>query len=136
MLPICSITLLKYKFYQSYCNGNLKMVAKTTGTCSRLIIYVKQYFTGVHFLVQYISKGNGTGKVHPRTGNEVPKRGKRYSSTLSLPSALDGVGRQRDAPSALSQYPLYRKMGGPTAVLDECGKSRPHWHSIPGPSIP
>jgi hypothetical protein len=31
-------------------------------------------------------------KVHPRTGHEVPEGKKRYSSTLSLTSALDGGG--------------------------------------------
>jgi len=40
-----------------------------------------------------------------------------YSFTLSLTSALDGVGGQRHAPAALppgkTQYPLYRRLGGP-----------------------
>jgi hypothetical protein len=49
------------------------MVAKTTETCRRLIIHIKQYFTGAHFLVQYILVSKGKGKVHPRTGNEGPK---------------------------------------------------------------
>jgi hypothetical protein len=41
----------------------------------------------------------------------------RYSSTLSLTSALDGVGGQRHAPAALplgkTRYPLHRRFGGP-----------------------
>jgi len=37
-------------------------------------------------------KGKGKNKGHPRTGHEGPKREQRYSSTLSLTSALDGVG--------------------------------------------
>jgi hypothetical protein len=32
------------------------------------------------------------GKVHPRTGHDGPERENRYSSTLSLTSALDGGG--------------------------------------------
>jgi hypothetical protein len=40
-----------------------------------------------------------------------------YSFTLSLTSALDGVGGQRHAPAALppwkTRYPLYRRLGGP-----------------------
>jgi hypothetical protein len=32
----------------------------------------------------------GKGKVHPKTGHEGPKGEQRYSSTLSLTSALDG----------------------------------------------
>jgi hypothetical protein len=39
------------------------------------------------------------------------------SSTLSLTSALDGVGGQRHAPAALplgmTRYPLSRRLGGP-----------------------
>ena len=39
-----------------------------------------------------------------------------YSSTLSLTSALDGVGGQRHAPAALptgkTRYPLYRRLSG------------------------
>jgi hypothetical protein len=60
----------------------------------------------------------GKGKVHPKTGHE-------YSSTLSLTSALYGVGGQRHAPAALppgnAQYPLYRGMGGPQ---DRSGRVR------------
>jgi hypothetical protein len=41
----------------------------------------------------------------------------RYSSTLSLTSALDGVGGQDHASAALppgkTRYPLYRTLGGP-----------------------
>jgi hypothetical protein len=32
------------------------------------------------------------GNDHPRTGHEGPEEEKRYSFTLSLTSALDGVG--------------------------------------------
>jgi len=38
-----------------------------------------------------LQKGKGKGKVHPRTGHEGPEGEYRYSSTLSLTSALDGV---------------------------------------------
>jgi hypothetical protein len=41
------------------------------------------------------------GKGHPRTGHEGPEGKYRYSCTLSLKSALDGVGGQRHAPAAL-----------------------------------
>jgi hypothetical protein len=43
----------------------------------------------------------GKGKGHPRTGHEGPEGEQRYSSTLSLTSALDGVGGQHHAPAAL-----------------------------------
>jgi len=48
-----------------------------------------------------------------------------YSSTLSLTSALDGVGGKRHAPTTLSpgntRYPLYRRLGGPQ---DQSGRVR------------
>jgi len=40
-------------------------------------------------------------KVHPTTGHQDPEVEKRYTSTLSLTSALDEVGGQRHAPAAL-----------------------------------
>jgi hypothetical protein len=56
-------------------------------------------------------------KVRPRTGHQGPEVEWRNSSTLSLASALDGVGGQRHAPAALppgkTRYPLYRRVGGP-----------------------
>jgi hypothetical protein len=62
----------------------------------------------------YHSKGKG--KIHPRIGHERPEGEYRYSSTLSLTSALDGVGGQRQAPAVLlpgkTQYPLHRRLGG------------------------
>jgi hypothetical protein len=41
---------------------------------------------------QFMNQGKGKGKVHPRTGHEGPDLEKRYSSTMSLTSALDGGG--------------------------------------------
>jgi len=46
-------------------------------------------------------KGKGKGNVRLRTGHEGPEGEKRYSSTLSLTSALDGVGGQSHTPAAL-----------------------------------
>jgi len=84
------------------------------------------------------------GKVHPRTGHVGPEEEEeeeRYSSTLSLTSALDGVGGQRHAPAALlpGKRPGTQCIGGwagPRAGLDECGKPRPHQDSIPRPPSP
>jgi len=62
-------------------------------------------------------KGKGKGKGYPITGHEGPEGEKRYSCTLPLTSALDGVGGQGHAPAALTlgktRYPLYRRLGGP-----------------------
>ena len=52
-----------------------------------------------------------------------------YSSTLSLISALDGVGGQRHAPAALSpgktRYPLYRRLCGHECRSGRKRKFRP-----------
>ena len=62
-------------------------------------------------------KGKGQGKLHPTTGHEIPEGEERYSSILSLTSALYGVSGQRHALAALppvkTRYPLYRRLGGP-----------------------
>ena len=72
---------------------------------------------------------NAKGKVHPRTGHKVPEGEMMYSSTLSLTSALDGVGGQHHAAVALppgkTRYPLYSRLDGSRAGLDGYGKSRP-----------
>jgi ribosomal protein L3 len=71
------------------------------------------------------SVGRGTpgmakarGTVHPRTAQEGPEGKKRYSSTLSLTSAPDGVWWStprpgRFTPEKETQYPLYKRLGGP-----------------------
>jgi len=52
------------------------------------------------------------GKVYSRTATKA-QRGVGYRYTLSLTSALDGLGGQRHAPAALppgeARYPLYRR---------------------------
>jgi hypothetical protein len=46
--------------------------------------------------------GKGKGNVHPITGHEVPEGEWRYTSTLSLISALDwGLNGQRHVPADL-----------------------------------
>ena len=49
-----------------------------------------------------------------------------YSSTFSLTSAVDGVGGQFHAPAALplgkTQYPLYRRLGGPQSPSGQVRK--------------
>jgi hypothetical protein len=79
------------------------------------------------------------GKVHPETYREGPYGEQKYSSTLSLTSALSGGGWSKPRNSHLTPPPpgkdtrflLYRKLGG---TQGGCGKSRPHRCSIPGPS--
>ena len=63
---------------------------------------------------------------------------KRYSSTLSLTSELDGVGGQRHAqaplPPGKTRYALYWRLGGPQGRSGEVRKPRPYWDSIIRPS--
>jgi len=56
----------------------------------------------------------GKGKAHPRTGHEGPYGEQRYSSILSLTSALDEVG---------GQHRLGRSTPGkdPIAIVKEAG---------------
>ena len=55
----------------------------------------------------------------------------RYSSTLSLTSALEGVGGQLHAPGKRPGTHCIGGWVGPRAGLDGCEKSRPHQDSIP-----
>ena len=62
-------------------------------------------------------EGKDKGIVQARTGHKGPEGEMRYSSTLSLTLALDGVDGQRHTPVALppgkTRYPLYRRLGSP-----------------------
>jgi hypothetical protein len=67
---------------------------------------------------------------YPRTVREDPGGEKRYSSTLSVTSMLDEGGwsvprPDHFTPGKETRYELYRRLVGPRAGLDECGKSRP-----------
>ena len=47
-------------------------------------------------------EGKSKANISPRKDHEGPKGEKRYSSTLSLTSALDRVGGQRHAPASVT----------------------------------
>jgi len=58
------------------------------------------------------------GEVHPISGHEGPEGKYRYSSTLSLTSALDGnrwltPGPGRFTPRKQTRYQPYRRLGEP-----------------------
>jgi hypothetical protein len=57
----------------------------------------------------------GKGKFYPWTEHGGPREEYKYSCTLSLTSALDGIGSQRHAsdnlPPVKTRYPLYRRLG-------------------------
>ena len=80
---------------------------------------------------------NGKGKGHPITGHKDPEREYRYSSTLSLISALDGGGYSTPRPGRFTprERPGTHYIGSCVDLrvdLDRCEKSRPHCDSIPG----
>jgi hypothetical protein len=83
--------------------------------------------------------GRGKGKFHSRTSHEGPV-GSRGITTLSSTSMLDGVGGQRNTPTALTpvktRYPFYRSLGVPQNRSERLQKISPHRDSIPGPSNP
>ena len=68
--------------------------------CVCVCMYIYMCVCIYIYIYIYICKGKSKG--HPRTGHEGAEGKQRYSSTLSLNSALDGVGGQRHAPTALT----------------------------------
>jgi hypothetical protein len=85
-------------------------------TCEDTIIYF-----------QLIAPFVGQQKVHPRTVLESPEGKERYSSTLSLISALDGYGCSRlrlgrFTPGKETRNPLYRRLVGPQAWFEQMWK--------------
>jgi hypothetical protein len=78
--------------------------------------------------LKFTSSGSkGKGKVHSGTSHEGLGGGPyRYSSTLSLTSALDGCGwsprPDRFTPVNETQYSLYRKPGGPQGGFGQVRK--------------
>ena len=71
----------------------------TTNVC---VIFVKKYsFSNTVSYAMMDNTGKGKGKVHPSTDNKGPEGERSCSSTLSLTSALDGVGGQHHAPTSL-----------------------------------
>jgi len=71
--------------------------------------------------------------VHPGMGHEGPEE-QRYNSTLCLTSALDGGGWSMQCPFSSipeneTQYPLYRRLGGPQ------GQSAQVWKISPPPAF-
>jgi hypothetical protein len=70
------------------------------------------------------------GKVRRRTGHEGPETEQRYSSTLSLSSALDGGESltprfDRFTPGKDTRYPLYGRLGGPQGPCGRVQKTKP-----------
>ena len=69
-------------------------------------------------------------KFHPRTSHESLEGEKRYSSTLSITSALDGSGWSTPRPSLFTpgkktQCLLYRRLGGPQGQSGQVRKMSP-----------
>jgi hypothetical protein len=81
------------------------------------------------------AKGKGEG--HSRTGHEGSEGEWRYSSTLSLTPALDGVGEQRHAQAILqpgmTRHPFYGRLGRPQGRFGRLGKI---WSGVQSPDRP
>jgi len=109
------------------------------GWCINLLLRIQHQVTGFSKNV-YRVEGNGKGKDRPRTGHEGPEGEYKYSSTLSLTSALDGVDGQRHAPAALppgkTRYPLYRRLSGPQERSGQLRKVSPPPTGIWSPDRP
>ena len=75
-------------------------------------------------------KSKSKDKIRSGTGHEVPGEELRYSSTISLTSALDGVGWLKLLPDRFTtrkemRYPLYRRLGGPQRQSQWVRKTSP-----------
>jgi hypothetical protein len=80
-------------------------------------------------------------RFHPFIGHKGPYGEYSYSSTLFLTSALEGGegSASHPGPTLPPERPGTHCTGGCLglrAVLDRCGKSRPHRDLIPGTSSP
>jgi hypothetical protein len=88
------------------CNKVMNFRARKIPTNSFISRQTLSFLIGI--LVLRVSENfanwYGTGKVHPRKGHEGPEREQKYSSTLSLTSALDGGWVVKATP-----WPLYRR---------------------------
>jgi hypothetical protein len=83
----------------------------------------------VHHLQSFLRKAKYS-KFHPRTSHEVPEGEYRYSSTLSLTSALDGTGWSTPhsghfTPRKETWYLLYGRLGGPQGQSGRVGNISP-----------
>ena len=70
------------------------------------------------------------GKFDFRTGREGPQGELRYSSTVSLSSALDAGGWLTPRPGRFTsgketRYPFCRRLSGSQGLSGQCGKCRP-----------
>jgi len=75
----------------------------------------------------------GKVQLYPRIGHKDPAR--KYNSTLSLTSAIDGGRWSTPRPGHfIHDTHCIGGWVGPRAGLDGCGKSRHHRDSIPWPS--
>jgi len=111
-----------------------------TGMRSRTVQPVAQSLYRLSYRAHYLTCGKAIkGKVHPKRGHEGPERELIYSSTLSLTSALDGVGGHRHAPAALppgnTRYPLYRALGEPQGRSGRVQKISPPPGFDPRPTV-
>ena len=78
----------------------------------------KDFNNGTLMIMTLKMKRNKKGKFQPRKGHEGPEVEQRYSSTLSLTSALDTTGsltprHGRFTHGKVTRYPSYRKLSGP-----------------------
>jgi hypothetical protein len=90
----CTVLLKYTPFYQTYIQQDTYSRIKNT--------FIIWPLLEVAVLLTSSRNGKGKGDVHPITGHEGPEVKYRYSSTLSLTSALVGSGWSTSLPSRLT----------------------------------
>ena len=89
-------------------------------TCSALVLRgnIRTRSSSRQIPIFFMNNKSQKGKAHPRTSHEGPKWEIKYSSILSLTSALDGGGWLTSRPGRFTprkqiRYPVYKRIGEP-----------------------
>jgi len=83
---------------RKHCTTHIAQTVKNKYANHRSVLYKSKI---IRKNIQQMCPTMFWGKVHLRTGHKGPEVEKKYSSTLYLTSALDGVGGQCHAPATL-----------------------------------